>query len=69
MLHEITNLDKTIKSPEKEVKNLASLLNSCLWNFDVEKKSEMNRLNTAKLIIKSIQLIYDFETSDITYVG
>jgi len=67
LLHEITDLDKTIKSPEKEVKNLASLLNSCLWNFDVEKQSEMNRLDTAKLIIKSIQLIYDFETSDITY--
>lgn len=61
MLHEITDLDKSIKSPEKEVKNLASLLNSCLWNFDVEKQSEMNRLDTAKLIIKSIQLIYDFE--------
>lgn len=66
LLHEITDLDKTIKSPEKEVKNLASLLNSCLWNFDVEKQSETNRLDTAKLIIKSIQLIYDFETSNIT---
>ncbi|KAF0771838.1 UPF0672 protein [Aphis craccivora] len=66
LLHEITDLDKTIKSPEKEVKNLASLLNNCLWNFDVEKQSEMNRLDTAKLIIKSIQLIYDFEKSDIT---
>ncbi|XP_026818686.1 uncharacterized protein LOC113557394 isoform X2 [Rhopalosiphum maidis] len=69
LLHEITNLDKTIKSPEKEVKNLASLLNNCLWNFDVEKQSEINRLDTAKLIIKSIQQIYDFETSDITNNG
>lgn len=55
-----------MKSPEKEVKNLASLLNNCLWNFDIEKQSEINRLDIAKLIIKSIQLIYNFETSNIT---
>ncbi|KAL5238322.1 hypothetical protein ACI65C_005732 [Semiaphis heraclei] len=66
LLHEITDLNKTTKSPENEVKNLASLLNKCLWNFDDEKQSETNRLDTAKLLIKSIQLIYNFETSNIT---